>query len=191
MVKLIFLFLIFCFFLAMRYLPWWGILAFFVGIYAFGKFLGPWIARLILMRLFGSKSKALRNAKAEFSAVQAITRSDADDTRPHYELEVAVTPLVDATAQFQLWEPGELRFVPPGTPRVGSVRDGTDEPDVVEVVNLEVYRDGKFEKEEGLKYSGPQRLKLIIATQPGVNALMLRYYFEDFAQLQLPQRAAA
>jgi hypothetical protein len=42
-----------------------------------------------------------------------------------------------------------------------------------------------------MKFSGPQRLKLLIGVKPGTSCLKFRYYFEEFGSVNVPAPAAA
>src|SRR2546430_12006750 len=52
--------------------------------------------------------------------------------------------------------------------------------------SLDVQQEGAFKPDEGFKFEGPQRLRLLIAVKPGTSRLKFRYYFEEFGAVVLP-----
>ena len=54
---------------------------------------------------------------------------------------------------------------------------------------LQVEEEGQFKTYEGMKYPGPQRLRMTIGVQEGVTALKFRYYFEALGKVDLPAPA--
>jgi len=69
------------------------------------------------------------------------------------------------------------------------VDDDTDDG-ACAIHNLQVEEEGQFKPHEGMKYPGPQRLRMVLAVQPGVTALKFRYYFEAFGEVRLPAPVA-
>jgi hypothetical protein len=67
-------------------------------------------------------------------------------------------------------------------------KSGEPEADETEaaVSALEVETDGRFQPDDGMKYGGPLRLRLLVAVRPGQRGLRFRYYFEVFGHVELP-----
>lgn len=61
----------------------------------------------------------------------------------------------------------------------------TDDAAVGAVLDVEVWDDGAWIEDEGMKYSGPQRVKLLAGVMDGVRACRFRYYFEVFGHVEL------
>ena len=169
-------------YLAVKFLPWWALLLGFVALVVVGKFVAAKILTALLTLPFKAKGAVLRGATAQVNSVVPVTSSD-ESNNVHYQVDVTITP-AETTGAFNLWAPGELRFGKPGT-KVDS-SDG----DVGEIETVEVEQDGQFVSDEGLKYSGVQRLKLRISVPPGTTVLKFRYYFEEFGELRFGNPAA-
>jgi hypothetical protein len=179
---------------AVRFLPWWGLLALFGG----AVLAGVLAVKLSLPRLlkapFKAKGAVLRGATAQVHSVErAEAPADNPDDgrkrvapgepREHYLVDVTITPR-PATGAFALWAPGELVVVGPGA----RAEEPEADESAGEVCVVEVEHDGQFEVDSGMKYLGPQRLRLLVATPPGQRRLRLRYYFEVFGDVALPPR---
>jgi hypothetical protein len=160
-----------------------------------GKFLiGRMIRKLFLMP-FRAKGAVLNGATAQVHSVSpAAAPPDAEDSggpREHYLVEVTITPAASVEGPFSLWEPGELCLVRPES----VLRPESDEPDdednACEVSKIQIENEGQWTDDEGMKYGGPQRLRLTLAVQPGIRGLKFRYYFEEFGMIRLLQAKAA
>lgn len=187
--------------------------ALFVGIKLFGGKVFEFFLMRVFMSPFKAKGAVLKNAKAEVHSVQTAARpldrpalehrrNDGDDEdfdeddeddfdehdeeggpaaeepRDYYQVEVTVTPYAP-TGAFKLWEPGELQLVKPG---IG----WDDADDTCEVYETEIWRDGQYYPDEGMKYGGELRVRLLIGVKPGTRKLEFRYYFEPFGEVVLP-----
>lgn len=206
MVRIVLLLILVAVILAIRYLPWWALLggpallvllAWLLRGRIFMWLLG-WLFRLP----FKAKGRVLHKAVVEVHDLRRVAepiaarltaseplssnaREDVDHCesastpirRDYYELEATITPRA-ATGAFKLWEAGELMLVRPG-------KKWDEDDDSCEVVRLDIARDGVFGDDEGLKYFGPQRLRLLIGVKPGVDRLCFAYYFEQFGELNL------
>ena len=181
--------------LAIKFLPWWALLAGVVALVPISR----WVLKRAVVGLFTApfkmKGAVLKGAAAEVHSVvpTAMPASEpgaeesngggAPVARRHFWLDVTVRP-TGRSEGFQHWEPGELRLVRPES------RLNPDDPDegedACEVTRLEVQLEGTFQEDEGWKLSGPQRLRLLLAVQPGVSGLKFRYYFEEFGEVHLP-----
>lgn len=70
-------------------------------------------------------------------------------------------------------------------------RPESDEADDEAGCNLEkiqVDTEGEWTEDEGMEYGGPQRLKMWLADQPGVQQLKFHYYLKEFGSVRIPQR---
>ena len=66
--------------------------------------------------------------------------------------------------------------------------DEADDEDGCNVEKIQVETEGEWKDDDGMKYGGPQRLKMWLAVQPGVQQLKFRYYLEEFGSVRIPQR---
>ena len=170
---------------AIRLLPWWAVLVLCGAIVLSVPTLLKWGLVRLLKAPFKAKGAVLRGAHAEIHSIERIEPPQAngtvDEPREYYRLAVTITPHTPA-GPFTLWEPGELMIVAADT-RSGEPDDDESAGDVSQV---EVEHDGQFHADEGMKYPGPQRLRLIVAVKPGQRTLRFRYYFEVFGTIELP-----
>ena len=167
--------------LAVIYLPWWltvgAIVLFLAIVFTFGGR----ILEAIFKIPFRAKGAVLRGASAE---VHSVTQDANGD---FFLVDVTILPVGPGAGAFQLWEPGELRLVSPGAKPEDTDADG----DLCDIKRVEIEADGAFAADEGMKYGGPQRLRLMLAAAPNVSDLQFRYYFELFGKVSLPPSAAA
>jgi hypothetical protein len=84
------------------------------------------------------------------------------------------------SGRFTHWEPGELRLVRPEA-KADDTRD-----DACEIQAVEIFQEGSFCKDEGWKFEGPQRLRLLFRVLPEMKKLKFKYYFEDFGEFAVP-----
>jgi hypothetical protein len=234
MVKLILFFLfvlVVLFVLAVRYLPWWGVLLLVAGTFLFVRFGIKWLIVALFLMPFKAKGAVLKNALAELHSAtwepapakpaqpEPATRARAalgydgpddpaiepDVEQPseaaavdngevvadeeegpldHYRIDVTITPR-PKTGGFQHWEPSELRLVPftnKARAKLSEDDDAEGEP-----VDVQIFREGRFEPDEEGKYFGPQRVRLLMAVPiDSPRRLKFRYYLELFGDLTLP-----
>jgi hypothetical protein len=176
---------------AVKLFGWWAVVIVpLVGLVLAKLVLGRLVKRLFMMP-FKAKGAVLRGARAQVHAVNPTMAPRADDegaeqlddvgSRDFYEIEATITPAAAPQGPFQLWEPGEIRLVPPGFKPEDDSAD-----DACEIVKLEIQGDGGWHVEEGMKYPGPQRLRLTAAVKRGLRQLRFQYYFELFGTVSLP-----
>jgi hypothetical protein len=80
----------------------------------------------------------------------------------------------------QAWEPQELRLVRRGA----SVKD--DDGSIAYPAQIMVLQeDGSWAEDDGMKYPGEQRLRILFAAEQGAREADLAYYFERLAPVQL------
>jgi hypothetical protein len=177
--------------LAIKYLPWWTILLGSLTLIILGKFVIKRLFFKLLLKPFQLKGAVLKGAKVEVHSVSALPPSretaDVSDAAPRhgYALDVTITPC-SAKTPFGLWEPGELRLVLPESKLNLSPDAPSDTEDTCEIQKVEVHDEGDFKPDEGMKYPGHQRLRLVIAVKPDTSRLKFRYYFEEFGSVTLP-----
>ena len=162
--------------LAVIYLPWWvtvgAIVLFLAIVFAFGGR----ILEAIFKIPFRAKGAVLRGATAEIHSVQQEANGE------FFVVDVTILPVGSGDGAFQLWEPGELRLVSPGAKREDTDADG----ELCEIKQVEIHAQGAFAADEGMKYGGPQRLRLTVAAAPDAGEVQFRYYFELFGKISLP-----
>ena len=181
--------------LAIKFLPWWALLAGAVALVPISR----WVLKRTVVGLFTApfrmKGAVLKGAAAEVHSVVPTARpalevgaeesngGAAAAARRYFWLDVTVRP-TGRSEGFQHWEPGELQLVRPES-RLDP-HEADEGEDACEVKRLEVQQEGSFQEDEGWKLPGPQRLRLLLAVQPGVTGLKFRYYFEEFGEVHLP-----
>jgi hypothetical protein len=204
--RLIFVLVLMALVLIIKYLPWYVPVGLLVAFVLSMKFLGRWFIRWVVHRLFlipfKAKGAVLRDAGAKVHAIEStllppsmqpaiVYHADGEKgaeedklqkalARAYFRLDVTITPQ-EPTGPFQHWEPGELRL---GLPE----KKWDEEDDSCEIKSLEIEQDAQFQADEGYKYAGPRRLRLLIGVLPGVERLTFRYYLEEFGEVTLPTR---
>ncbi len=162
------------------------------------KFFGGRLLEEVFSMPFKAKGAVLRGAAVEIHTIKPITFADiqalrknnsADDddensvpdaSRKYFVVDATVKPVAGSSGTFQLWEPGELLLAGPDA----KPRDSDDE-EICRIERLEIETEGRFAADEGMKYGGPQRLRLTIGVAPGTARLQFRYYFELFGGFTL------
>jgi len=175
--------------LAAVLLPWWvtvgAIVLFAVIVFAFGGR----ILEAIVKIPFRAKGAVLRGAAAEVHSVaraEKVGEATEGEGRAFFLVDVTIQPVQASGGSFQLWEPGELRLVKPGAKPEDTDADG----ELCDIRRVEIEAEGAFAVDEGMKYGGPQRLRLTLAAAPDAGELQFRYYFELFGKVLLPVTAA-
>jgi hypothetical protein len=188
--------LVAAFVVVIRWLPWWGVAALFAGLLLSIPVLIKWALPRLLRLPFKAKGAVLSGASVTLHSVERAeappARPDDEDDevpagqpREHYRVDLTVTP-PPASGAFALWEPGELVLV---RHDARADKPEADKP-AGKIHALEVEQDGRFEPDCGMKYGGPQRLRLLVSAPPG-QRVRFRYYFEVFGDIALPARARA
>ena len=181
---------------AFKLLGWWAVIVVPVVAIVFIKFVAGRLLKRLFLMPFKAKGAALRGARVDVHSVSATQRpaprveegeeaeegdDDENRNRNFFLVELTVTPTGQSEG-FSMWEPGELRLVRPGHDP-----ENSEDPDVADVVALEIFQEGAWQTEEGMKYEGPQRLRLTAAVDPQVERLQCQYYFEVFGDVVLPR----
>lgn len=188
---------------AVRVLPWWALVLGLIGLVLVAKWAIKHLIRKLFLVPFKAKGAVLKGATATIHSV-ALAESpgpvsdpepaDEESTttrnsREHYVVDVTITPQ-ESKGPFQHWAPSELTLVKPDS----VLRPESDEPDdsdeSCELLSVEALEDGKWVKDEGMKYAGPQRLRMSLGVQPGVDRLKFRYYFEEFGEVSFSEASA-
>jgi hypothetical protein len=185
---------------AVKMLPWWALVVGLVALVFAGKFLLKRLIRKLFLAPFKAKGAVLKGATATVHSVAATAAPEPDSpaetsadkaiapaTAPqHFLVDVTIVPR-ETKGPFQHWAPSELNLVKPES----LMRPESDEPDdedaACEVVNIEALENGSWAKDDGLKFAGPLRLKMLLRIQQGVNRLKFRYYFEEFGEIRFSQ----
>lgn len=176
---------------ALFYLPWWGFSLTFIGVFlglmVSARWLSGRIGTMLFTIPFRAKGATLRKARAEVHAVEAVAPvacegDQGEGPLESYTIDVTIVPRPNP-GPFKFWEPGELAIVPASAKISGL----DDIPERVGVSGVEVFQDGRFGPDEGMKYFGPQRLRLLLGTEPGAERRQkFLYYFEAFGKVTLP-----
>ena len=181
------------------YVPYWlggGLIgAYFVIKYILIGLIGKWLIFKIFTAPFKMKGKALEGATCQLhghewtekpaSIAEEEQDGDEDDVKPfvplrYVWLDVTITPQ-ERTQGFTHWEPGELALAPLGLKYTGL----DDMEKCFSVHNIKVIVDGQEAEEEGMKYHGPVRLKMLFGVPLDQDAFKFVYYFEQFGELKL------
>ena len=174
--------------LAIRFLPWWAVLGGILLVILGGVLFGGRIVTALFKMPFRAKGAVLRGATAEIHSIASTAKvqggedEEADSNRRYYLLDVTIKPVARAGNGFQLWEPAELALVGPDAKSEDTDADG----DLCDIKKIEIETEGKFADDEGMKFGGPQRLRLTLAVAPEARQLQFRYYFELFGSVSLP-----
>ena len=173
--------------LAFRFLPWQAVVGGIVLLMLAGYFLSGRILEALFKIPFRAKGSVLRGATAEIHSLTAAAKpADGDDeedaSRRYFLLDVTIKPVARSGKGFQLWEPGELQLVSLDANAEDTDADG----DLCDVKRVEIDAEGTFVPDEGMKFDGPQRLRLTLAAAPEARQLQFRYYFELFGNVPLP-----
>ena len=175
---------------AVVYLPWWVTVGAIVLFLAIVFTFGGRILQAIFKIPFRAKGAVLRGAAAELHSITpAAASEDAEDAgRAFFLVDVTIQPAqASGGGPFALWEPGELQLVSLAAKPEETDADG----ELCDIKQVEVEAEGAFAADEGMKYGGPQRLRLTLAAVPNAGELQFRYYFELFGKVSLPATAAA
>ncbi len=180
---------------ASQFLPWWGSLIVLVVEFIALATLGP---RLIafgikryLLGLFKRKSSVLEGAIAQVHAVSLAAtpdnaKEDPDHPLRYLEVEFTLTPRERASVM-QYYDPSEFLLVPFDSV-VSMNQDPTAEDLASGVVQVRMIDASGEETQDVEKLTGPARLKVTFACPAHFTGrAKLRYYFEDFGDLTLPQ----
>lgn len=101
-----------------------------------------------------------------------------------YHMDVTITP-GQSSGPMTMWEPGELVLASP-LARGGDLAELEALDEVGSVRGLQIWEDGGWQEDEGYKFGGPQRLRLLAGVKPGIRQVKLRYYFEVFGSIEIP-----
>lgn len=180
------------------YVPTWlggGLIgAYFIIKYVLIGLIGKWLIMKLFTAPFKMKGKALEGAQCVLHGVEWTEapppeehEEDDDDTvaRPlvalrYAWLDVTITPQ-ERTKGFTHWEPGELALAPLGL----KYKTPDDMDHCFQVRDVKIIVDGEVVDEEGMKYHGPQRLRLLVGLPMDQNDFKFVYYFEQFGELRV------
>ncbi len=181
------------------YVPYWlggGLIgAYFIIKYIIIGLIGKWLMFKIFTAPFKMKGKALAGANCQLhghewtekpaSIAEEEPEGDDDEVQPfvplrYVWLDVTIAPQ-ERTQGFTHWEPGELALAP-----LGLKYTGLDDMDkCFSVHDIKVLVDGQEAEEEGMKYHGPVRLKMLFGVPMDHDNFKFVYYFEQFGELKL------
>ena len=181
------------------YVPYWlggGLIgAYFITKYVLIGLIGKWLVFKIFTAPFKMKGKALNGATCQLhghewtekpaSVADEDHDGDDDEVKPfvplrYVWLDVTIMPQ-ERTQGFTHWEPGELALAP-----IGLKYTGLDDMDKCFAVHdIKVLVDGQEAEEEGMKYHGPVRLKMLFGVPLDQDTFKFVYYFEQFGEIKL------
>lgn len=179
------------------YVPYWlggGLIGFyFVMKYIVIGLIGKWLMFKIFTAPFKMKGKALEGATCQLHGHEWTEKPAAPEGAPEDEdedtptvplryvwLDVSIVPQ-ERTQGFTHWEPGELALAPASLKYTGL----DDMEKCFSVHNIKIVVDGQEMPEEGMKYHGPQRLKMLFGVPLDQDRFKFVYYFEQFGELRL------
>lgn len=110
---------------------------------------------------------------------------DEDDEEPrvYYSMDLTITPTASSTSM-KYWEPSELILVPKAVKSDAEIWEHLEETGYVETV--EMFDGVEFVEDEAYKYTGAQRVRLLMSVQADCRQARLQYYYEDLGGLELP-----
>ena len=179
---------------------WWVALTIATVVYLTGRLIIKSALKNLFLAPFKAKGAVLRGAQAQVHSVvkveapvkNLITASDDEEepspagpdrgTWNYYQIDVTIHPQ-NQNGAFSHWEPGELRFMPLDA-RIDPENENQEE--ICELAKVEIFEEGTFKPDEGYKFPGPQRLRLLTAVHPAHQRVKFAYYFETFGTLTLP-----
>jgi hypothetical protein len=191
---------LFAMIVAIKFLPWWGIILLFVALIVSAKFIGRWLFKRLVLTPFRMKGAVLKDADVQIhSIVPAEPPVESDPEKDensqndegeepesyskvpcrYWALDVTITPK-PSDGKFQLWEPTELRLS-----RVGSPVEDDDDDGVV-ISKCEVEEEGEFRSDDLGKYHGARRLRLLVGVPENIREFQFRYYFEALGKVNVP-----
>ena len=172
--------------LAFRFLPWQAVVGGIVLMILAGYFFSGRILEALFKIPFRAKGAVLRGATAEIHSLAAGAKPEGGDeeedaNRRYFVLDVTIKPVARSGNGFQLWEPGELQLVSLDAKAEDTDADG----DLCGIKRIEIESEGGFVPDEGMKFGGPQRLRLTLSAAPEARQFQFRYYFELFGNVSL------
>lgn len=103
-----------------------------------------------------------------------------------YHVDLTVTPTAGEGGGFTMWEPGELGLAGASAVSTDSIDEMGEDDEVGEIGAVQIWQDEAWVDDEGMKFPGPQRLRLHVGLHEGVTSFRLRYYFEVFGNVSVP-----
>ena len=138
----------------------------------------------------GTKDDGEDGDEDEDEKVEREERREDYKKRRWFSLDVTITPTPkeEDTCGFRHWEPGELLLVH-ADKNVGELDQDDDlvGEGLCLIHDLKYQENGSFVDDDGIKFEGEQRLKLLIGAQPEAERLKFQYYFEAFGEVTLPK----
>lgn len=189
--------------IAIKFLPWWGIVLLFVALILGVRYGLGFVLKTLFTLPFKAKGKALAGATVQVHAISPAplpilqTAAEDEDEQDYvreeeeenqnlnwYFLDLTLSP-PGRSDGFVHWEPGELLFV-----GMDAKPDDIGEDELSgKLHDYQIFVNGAFQDDEVDKHSGPLRVKFHVGLPDSMEQLQLRYYFELFGQIQLPQTA--
>ncbi len=160
-------------------------------------FVMKWVLGAAIQRLFTApfkmKAQALAGATANVHGVTAVAHPnpdlvDAEDDEGtegpalrYVSIDVTVQPQMRKEG-FIHWEPGELALAPESA----RIKKLDDLEKCFNVLDVKILNNGVEEDDEGYKYNGPARLKLLVGVPHGAQSYRFVYYTELFGLVEIP-----
>jgi hypothetical protein len=183
------------FIVAVRELPWWGVILLVLGLFAAAPYIGRLVLAFYVRKVGRELAAALRGATVEVAEVRAVPPPDAallkqyeeemgvdeegdeeDDTldeppeaRHWYELTATITP-ASGTEDSAGWDPDTLLLVPPETPK-GEITQACY------IARVEIIEPHRTVPREGRMCFEGTQLRFLLGVVPGTKRLSLRYMF--------------
>jgi hypothetical protein len=189
--RLILILVLFFTFLAIQYLPVWGLFFLAAALVLAAKFVGSRLLTWAFIAPFRMQGIILRGAEVNVHSIRHASppsksvpahEDDPEPDKPRhcYLLDATITPMPD-THEVRSWQPAALYFTLPDTPL-----ETLDE--TCEMVECEVLRDGEFVLDNDGLYEGPLRVRLLLEVDEDVRELEMRYFFQPVARIDVPER---
>jgi hypothetical protein len=176
-------------FMAIKYLPLWQVAICAVMFLIVARYAGGYLLKQLFLAPFRAKGAVLRGAHTEIHSI-TLTQKPADveddENAPkntqYFAIDVSIIPQ-NTRGPFRAYDPSEISLVEFG--KVFDVDGDSTQDNIGDVVNVEVFHDGKYHKFDD-DAPESQRFRLTARVKPGAKKLAFRYYFESFGELVLP-----
>ena len=193
---------------AIKYLPWWGIVILFAVPILTWKWIAAGIFAFYVRRVAGDLAKALAGATVEVHSLKAVPPPDAQaleqmlaededeedkdfvkeapdeapGERHWYEMEATIKPKFEPAEGEDNpgWPPDSLMLIAPGG-------DWGTIDDVCLIARVEMEFQGRMQPARRLNAFGQNRVWLLFGVKPGTRQLIFHYLTENFGDvIELP-----
>jgi len=196
---------------AIKYLPWWGIVILFAVPILTWKWIAGAIFAFYVRRVAGDLAKALVGATVEVHSLKAVPAPDRDkleallaehDDEEDKEFAESLKDAADQLPQELHWYEMEATIKPKFAPAEGEDNPGWPPrslmliapggkwgtiDDVCLIASVEMEFQGRMQLATRLNAFGEERVRLLFGVKPGTRKLIFHYLTENFGDvIELP-----